>query len=96
MQGEIYAAGFYGECVHHGSDVEKLLDEEPEYSVFNGAVGDLAERRPLTAAVGRTVRLYFGVGGPGFTSSFHVIGSPNPQGCLTILGSPRAAIRPIA
>jgi nitrite reductase (NO-forming) len=28
----------------------------------------------LRANVGETVRIYFGVGGPNFTSSFHVIG----------------------
>ena len=28
----------------------------------------------MKAKVGETVRIYFGVGGPNFTSSFHVIG----------------------
>jgi nitrite reductase (NO-forming) len=28
----------------------------------------------MEAKVGETVRIYFGVGGPNFTSSFHVIG----------------------
>jgi nitrite reductase (NO-forming) len=74
MQGEIYTTGAFGEQRHHGSDVKKLLDEEPEYFVFNGAVGGLTEGHPLTASVGQTVRLYFGVGGPNFVSSFHVIG----------------------
>ena len=30
--------------------------------------------KPLKAKVGETVRIYFGVGGPNYTSSFHVIG----------------------
>ena len=30
--------------------------------------------KEVTIKVGETVRLYFGVGGPNFTSSFHVIG----------------------
>ena len=54
--------------------MEKLLNERPEYFVFNGAALGLATERPLRAKVGETVRIYFGVGGPNFTSSFHVIG----------------------
>ena len=65
MQGEIYADVPYGQ---HGSaefSVEKLLNERPEYFVFNGSVGALSKLH---------VRIFFGVGGPNFTSSFHVIG----------------------
>ncbi|MCP4616507.1 MAG: nitrite reductase, copper-containing [Bradyrhizobium sp.] len=74
MQGEIYTDGVFGQ---HGSqefNVEKLLNERPEYFVFNGSVGALSSFHPLQAKVGETVRIYFGVGGPNFTSSFHVIG----------------------
>src|SRR5690606_11464686 len=74
MQGEIYTAAPFGQ---HGSqefDVEKLLNERPEYFVFNGSVGALSKLHPLKAKVGETVRFYFGVGGPNFTSSFHLIG----------------------
>jgi nitrite reductase (NO-forming) len=74
MQGEIYTDISYGQ---HGSaefSVEKLLDEHREYFVFNGSVGALSKLHPLHAKVGDTVRIYFGVGGPNFTSSFHVIG----------------------
>jgi nitrite reductase (NO-forming) len=45
------------------------------YFVFNGSVGALSKLHPLRAKVGETVRIYFGVGGPNFTSSFHVIGA---------------------
>ena len=55
-------------------DYDKLVSEEPEYFLFNGAVEALTSRHPLYANVGETVRIYFGVGGPNFTSSFHVIG----------------------
>jgi nitrite reductase (NO-forming) len=75
MQGEIYTDMPYGQ---HGSaefSVEKLLDEHPEYFVFNGSVGALSKLHPLHAKVGETLRFYFGVGGPNFTSSFHVIGA---------------------
>lgn len=74
MQGEIYTDGAFGQ---HGSqefNVEKLLNERPEYFVFNGSVGALSTFHPLQAKVGETVRIFFGVGGPNFTSSFHVIG----------------------
>jgi nitrite reductase (NO-forming) len=74
MQGEIYTDVPYGQ---HGSaefSVEKLLNERPEYFVFNGAVGALTKLHPLHAKVGETVRIFFGVGGPNYTSSFHVIG----------------------
>ena len=74
MQGEIYTDVPYGQ---HGSaefSVEKLMNERPEYFVFNGAVGALTKLHPLHAKVGETVRIFFGVGGPNYTSSFHVIG----------------------
>jgi nitrite reductase (NO-forming) len=74
MQGEIYSDMPYGQ---HGSaefSVEKLLNERPEYFVFNGSVGALTRLHPLQAKVGQTVRIFFGVGGPNYTSSFHVIG----------------------
>jgi nitrite reductase (NO-forming) len=38
-------------------------------------VGALTDEHPLHAKTGETVRIYFGVGGPNFTSSFHVIGT---------------------
>jgi len=74
MQGEIYSDIPYGQ---HGSaefSVDKLLNERPEYFVFNGSVGALSKLHPLQAKVGDTVRVFFGVGGPNYTSSFHVIG----------------------
>jgi nitrite reductase (NO-forming) len=37
-------------------------------------VGALTTEHPMKAKVGDTVRIYFGVGGPNVTSSFHVIG----------------------
>src|SRR3990172_3073299 len=74
MQGALYTTGAFGEQGHQMSDTTKLLNEDPEYFVFNGAVGALTDQKPLTANVGETVRIFFGVGGPNFTSSFHVIG----------------------
>jgi nitrite reductase (NO-forming) len=74
MQGEFYTDRPYGQRGHDEFSVEKLLAERPEYFVFNGAVGALTSEYPMKAKVGETVRIFFGVGGPNATSSFHVIG----------------------
>jgi nitrite reductase (NO-forming) len=75
MQGEIYTDAAYGQRGSAEFSVEKLLNERPEYFVFNGSVGALSKLHPLRAKVGETVRIFFGVGGPNYTSSFHVIGA---------------------
>lgn len=74
MQGDIYTTGAFGDKGKQTTDITKLLNEDPEYIVFNGAVGALTDQKPLKAKVGETVRIFFGVGGPNLTSSFHVIG----------------------
>jgi len=74
MQGEIYTNEAFGSTGHLTENQQALLNEDPEYLVFNGAVGALTTLKPLKANVGETVRIFFGVGGPNFTSSFHVIG----------------------
>jgi nitrite reductase (NO-forming) len=74
MQGELYTEQKIGAKGELTESYEKLIDERPEFFLFNGAVGALSAQKPLKAKVGETVRIYFGVGGPNFTSSFHVIG----------------------
>jgi nitrite reductase (NO-forming) len=74
MQGEIYTDRPFGQRGHDEFSVEKLLAERAEYFVFNGAVGTLTAEYPMKAKVGESVRIFFGVGGPNATSSFHVIG----------------------
>ncbi|HEY5983794.1 MAG TPA: copper-containing nitrite reductase [Anaerolineales bacterium] len=74
MQGEIYTSGNFGDKGAQTADIQKLLDERPEYYVVNGAVGSLTTEHPLEAQVGDTIRIFFGVGGPNKISSFHVIG----------------------
>ena len=74
MQGELYTTEAFGSTGLLTENTQALLNEDPEYFVFNGAVGGLTEQKPLKAKVGETVRIFFGVGGPNFTSSFHVIG----------------------
>ena len=73
MQGEIYTEQKLGTKGELTESYDKLLGERPEYFVFNGASMALA-KAPLKAKVGETVRIFFGVGGPNYTSSFHVIG----------------------
>ncbi|HEY9536315.1 MAG TPA: copper-containing nitrite reductase [Kiloniellaceae bacterium] len=74
MQGEIYTVEPIGTAGELTEDYEALIEERPSHYVFNGKVGGLTADKPLKAKVGETVRLYFGVGGPNKTSSFHVIG----------------------
>ncbi len=74
MQGEFYTTGRYGEEGLQSFDMAKAIDERPPYIVFNGSVGSLVGDKAITANTGEHVRLYFGVGGPNITSSFHVIG----------------------
>ncbi len=74
MQGEIYTEQAFGTPGELTESYDKLMNEQPEYYVFNGAANALAEGNALKAKVGETVRIYFGVGGPNKTSSFHVIG----------------------
>jgi nitrite reductase (NO-forming) len=74
VQGDFYLQGAPGEKGLRGFSVEKMLDERPDYVLFNGSVGALSKENALKAKVGETVRIFFGVGGPNLTSSFHVIG----------------------
>jgi nitrite reductase (NO-forming) len=74
MQGEIYTSHKHGTKGDQAFDFDKLAAELPEYYVLNGAVGALTKEHKMTANVGETVRVFFGVGGPNKISSFHVIG----------------------
>lgn len=74
MQSEFYTEGKYGQEGYQPFSMEKALDENPDYVVFNGSVGSLVGDKALRANVGETVRLFVGNGGPNLISSFHVIG----------------------
>ena len=65
----------------------------------------LSRLHPLQAKVGETVRIFFRVGGPNYTSSFHVIGeildkvytfggvqSPPHEGIQTVTVAPGGAV----
>jgi nitrite reductase (NO-forming) len=74
MQGEFYTKGKYHAPGLQPFDMEKGIEARPTYVVFNGAEGALLGDKSINAYVGDTVRIFFGVGGPNLTSSFHVIG----------------------
>jgi nitrite reductase (NO-forming) len=87
MQGDFYLQGQRGEEGLRPFDLNKMLDERPDYVLFNGAVGSRTGDNAFTAKVGESIRIFFGVGGPNLTSSFHVIGAifdrVYPEGSLT-------------
>ncbi len=74
MQGDYYLQGERGQQGVRAFDMQKMLDERPDYVLFNGGVGQLTGAGALKAKVGETVRVFFGVGGPNLSSSFHIIG----------------------
>ncbi len=74
MQGDFYTRGDYGKPGLQPFDMQKAIDEDADYVVFNGKVGALTGDNAITADVFETVRLYVGNGGPNVVSSFHVIG----------------------
>jgi nitrite reductase (NO-forming) len=74
MQGDFYLDGNREEKGLHDFAMQNMTDEHPSHIVFNGSVGALTGDNALKAKVGEKVRIFFGVGGPNTTSSFHVIG----------------------
>ena len=74
MQGELYTNAARGTPGHHDFSQAKMDDERPDYLVMNGAAGALTGENAMTAKVGDTVRIYFGVGGF-LPSSLHLIGA---------------------
>jgi nitrite reductase (NO-forming) len=98
MQGEIYTVEPFGTPGDQEMDYEKLVGERPEYFLFNGSVGSLTRAHPLYANVGETVRIFFGVGGPNFTSSFHVIGEifDHVYSFGSVMASPLTGVQTVA
>jgi nitrite reductase (NO-forming) len=54
--------------------MQRAIDENPTYVLFNGSDSALTGNNALKAQVGESVRMYVGNGGPNLVSSFHVIG----------------------
>ena len=74
MQGEFYTVGKYREKGHQPFDMQKAIEENATYVLFNGSEGALVGDKAIKAEVGDKVRLFVGNGGPNLVSSFHVIG----------------------
>lgn len=74
MQGEIYTSAPKGKSGLQQFSEQNLMQESPEYFVYNGSVDALSSQFPLQANVGETVRIFFGNAGPNATASEHMIG----------------------
>ncbi|HEY5755705.1 MAG TPA: copper-containing nitrite reductase [Steroidobacter sp.] len=74
MQGDFYTVGKYREKGHQTFDMQKAIDENPTYVLFNGAESALTGPRALKSQTGQKIRMFVGNGGPNLVSSFHVIG----------------------
>ncbi|MEO8331006.1 MAG: copper-containing nitrite reductase [Gallionella sp.] len=71
MQGDMYTEGTGSEKEFSLHD---MMEEKPSHVVMNGSAAALAAN-PMKVKVGDEVRIFFGVGGPNLTSSFHAIGT---------------------
>jgi len=72
VQGE-----FYGTPDTHGlivADHARMLSAQPDFVVFNGALGRYSVSNPIRIRVGRPVRLFFLNAGPNLGTTFHVSG----------------------
>jgi nitrite reductase (NO-forming) len=74
MQGDFYTVGKYREKGVQPFDMQKAIEENATYVLFNGAESALLGDKALKAHTGERVRLFVGNGGPNLVSSFHVIG----------------------
>jgi nitrite reductase (NO-forming) len=74
MQGDFYTVGKYREKGVQAFDMQKAIDENATYVLFNGAEGALTGPNTLKAKTNQRIRLFVGNGGPNLVSSFHVIG----------------------
>ena len=74
VQGDFYTKGDFGEKGLQEFDMQRAIDEDAAYVVFNGNVESMTGDNALFVEAGDTVRLFLGNGGPNLSSSFHVIG----------------------
>jgi len=74
MQGELYTQGRIGTKGFQKFASAKMIDERPEYIIFNGRTGALTGAGQLNTKVGDKVRIFIGNAGVAKTSSFHIIG----------------------
>ncbi len=74
MQGDFYTTGKYREKGVQPFDMQKAIDENPTYVLFNGSESALTGPNALKARTNQRIRMFVGNGGPNLVSSFHVIG----------------------
>ncbi|MCA9570552.1 MAG: multicopper oxidase domain-containing protein, partial [Myxococcales bacterium] len=72
MQGDWYTVGKYREKGLQPFDMQKGIEENATYVLFNGSEGALVGDNALQAKVGEHIRLFVGNGGPNLVSSFHL------------------------
>ncbi|MDA8382246.1 MAG: copper-containing nitrite reductase [Betaproteobacteria bacterium] len=76
-QHEIYTDKPAGTLGYHGFNVDAMVEEQPNYVLFNGAKDALTATGfgPMKVKTGETARVFLVVGGPNLSSSFHAIGN---------------------
>ena len=74
MQGDFYTVGKYREKGYQAFDMQKAIDENATYVLFNGAETALTGPRALKVKTNETVRMFVGNGGPNLVTSLPVIG----------------------
>jgi nitrite reductase (NO-forming) len=76
-QHELYTDKETGTEGHHALNPDRMRAEDPTYVLLNGEkyAWAAANRGPLEAEVGETVRVYMVCGGPNISSNFHPIGN---------------------
>ncbi|MBI4819496.1 MAG: nitrite reductase, copper-containing [Deltaproteobacteria bacterium] len=74
VQGDFYTVGKYREKGTQPFDMQKAIEENATYVLFNGGEASLVGDNALQAKTGERIRLFIGNGGPNLISSFHVIG----------------------
>ena len=98
MEGDVYLKGDRTQSGVHEAAVDKMVNETPDFVVFNGSAGSLSKERALKAKVGETVRIFFGNAGPNLVSSFHVIGEifdkVHPEGATETLSNVQSTLVP--
>ena len=72
MQSEIYTND--DRPGHKNFDMVRADKADPQYVVFNGAVGAMLKDQAPIATQNESVRIYVGNAGPNLISSFHLIG----------------------
>jgi nitrite reductase (NO-forming) len=76
-QHELYTKEPFGTKGEASFDGRSMVNENPSYVMFNGAVTPFLASRfgTIKANVGETVRVFLVTGGPNKTSSFHPVGN---------------------